>query len=806
VSFGFPWALLLLLAWLILPREQGWGWRFVASLFLVMALAQPSVTRPGQQLAVLIDVSESVGTRGLEAAQQLELASLGHPVTPYIFAAEVRRIEDPAAVSGAEIRSVRRGETNLATALGVARAQGATRILLIASGIESQGRVLDALPDVPVDIHPVEPLPNARLVKLLAPSSVAPNEQFEVVAVVESDRDTELTLRPLIAGEALGPLRTRITAGRSSLSFTATAPDSGTLPIAASLEVDFEQPTADDSQRIEVGIDEPSRVLVIGDPALSALLEAQGAEVVSGSADDVRAPLDYRAVVVRGSANQFSSGQLELLAQYVRNGGGLLMTGGDGSFGLSGWYRTAVEEVLPVNTELPSDVELPSTATILVIDRSGSMRAERPSRMSLAQRGALDFIDNAHPSDYIGVIAFDHGYEWLFRPRPATERGKREMREAILALAPAGGTIVGPAYQQALDELRQLDAAVKHIILLSDGEFFDGTGMQGPASMGPRPDFEGMAAEGLADGITTTTIGIGEADFGVLERMAQAGGGRFYPVTQTRDLPDVFVAELIVTSRTVLRNEPFAPRLHPHPLTLALADPPSISAYIASTLKEGSELLLEGFMGEPVLAISRQGLGRSAALTTDLNRWASEWGTWSGFGELMGRLVRWLQAAPEPYSVTLSSEGSRLRVVVDAVRDGEYLTGERLEARYGGARTPLEQTGPGRYEALLEEPPRGGSVVVQRGDGELIARAPVTVPPAALDPHGAEARLEQIAERTDGQLVVAESRYDSGFAAVRASLWPYLAIIGLVLFVLELFSRRFGTPRPRPRGAATPSN
>jgi hypothetical protein len=37
--------------------------------------------------------------------------------------------------------------------------------------------------------------------------------------------------------------------------------------------------------------------------------------------------------------------------------------------------------------------------------------------------------------------------------------------------------------------------------------------------------------------------------------------------------------------------------------------PPPVDAYIASTLKEGADIIFEGEADEPVLAVSRQGLG-----------------------------------------------------------------------------------------------------------------------------------------------------------------------------------------------------
>jgi hypothetical protein len=233
--------------------------------------------------------------------------------------------------------------------------------------------------------------------------------------------------------------------------------------------------------------------------------------------------------------------------------------------------------------------------------------------------------------------------------------------------------------------------------------------------------------------------------------------------------------------------------LHEHPFTAGLGAPPAIDAYVVTGLKEGAELLLEGLDGEPVLALSRQGLGRTAALTTDLNAWAEDFASWAELPALLGTAVRWLQAQPEAYSVSAVAAGGEVRVVVDAVRDGEYLSGERLDVRYGGAHVPLTQTGPGRYEATLQAG-EGGSVVILQG-GEIVARSAVGVD-LSVDRDAAELFLREIARRSGGEVIDNLETYAPPPGREALTLWPYLALLGLVVFVLELAYRRFQDWRP----------
>src|SRR5947207_15470474 len=74
------------------------------------------------------------------------------------------------------------------------------------------------------------------------------------------------------------------------------------------------------------------------------------------------------------SSLKLTRAQMTMIRDYVRDqGGGLIMVGGEESFGLGGYYRTPIEEALPVTMEVKQKVEIPSLAVVLSIDRSGSM-------------------------------------------------------------------------------------------------------------------------------------------------------------------------------------------------------------------------------------------------------------------------------------------------------------------------------------------------------------------------------------------------------------------------------------------------
>src|SRR5690606_2068266 len=142
-----------------------------------------------------------------------------------------------------------------------------------------------------------------------------------------------------------------VTPGRTAIPIRFTAPDAATVGVSVTLETSADVAGTTRLQG-EISIRTRPPLLVVDDPAMARLLSAQGLSVVEGDVADITAPLAYSAVVVRGSAAQFTPGQLDLLRSFVDNGGGLMMTGGPESFGFGAWYRTSVEEVLPVTTDL----------------------------------------------------------------------------------------------------------------------------------------------------------------------------------------------------------------------------------------------------------------------------------------------------------------------------------------------------------------------------------------------------------------------------------------------------------------------
>jgi Ca-activated chloride channel family protein len=141
---------------------------------------------------------------------------------------------------------------------------------------------------------------------------------------------------------------------------------------------------------------------------------------------------------------------------------------------------------------------------VLAIDVSLSMSATdvAPSRIEVAKKSAIRFVDNAPVDALIGVVAFDSAAQQIIS---ATEN-RDAVRRVISRLEPGTGTAIGEAIFASLDTIAaaadEADAqdGAGTIILLSDGTTTTG-----------RPDNEAAAAA-QAKGVKVNTIAFGTAE------------------------------------------------------------------------------------------------------------------------------------------------------------------------------------------------------------------------------------------------------------------------------------------------------
>jgi len=402
------------------------------------------------------------------------------------------------------------------------------------------------------------------------------------------------------------------------------------------------------------------------------------------------------------AATDLSGRQMQLIRSYVQDlGGGLIMLGGDKSFGLGGYYKTVLEEILPVRSDFEKEKEKPSLAMVLVIDKSGSMGGQKIELAKEAAKAATELLGSL---DQVGVIAFDGSSKWLCPVHPASD--KSYILERISSLVAGGGTNLAPALSDAFNALDLARAKLKHVIALTDGHSVPGN------------FFEVTSAMANAD-ITVSTVAVGVgADRELLERIANWGNGRSYFTEDPGHIPQIFARETMEASKSAINERPFLPQqIRPHQVCQGLNfdEAPFLLGYVIARAKPTAELVLATEAGHPLLATWRYGLGRSLAFTSDAkNRWAAEWLSWDGFSRFWSQVVRDTMRTTSPglMQVDLDRAGDVMRVSVDALhpspqRQGEYLDDVKtvLELIRPGRdveQVLLRQAMPGRYEGRFE--------------------------------------------------------------------------------------------------------
>jgi Mg-chelatase subunit ChlD len=526
----------------------------------------------------------------------------------------------------------------------------------------------------------------------------------------------------------------------------------------------------------------------------------------------------YEAVVLANvHGADLRRDQMQALKSYVGEAGrGLVLIGGERTFGLGEYADTPLEEALPVTVQPPEREHVASLALVLVIDRSGSMSGSdtgdrRTTRMELAKEGAIQAVETLQDGDQVGVVAFDYTPRWITEVR--TIRGaadKRSVADRIGTVQPDGGTDIYSALDYAHRGLQQISARVKHIILLTDGE-------QGS----PAPFVPLINAMRRA-GITLSTVGV-SGDIGSraqadMQDWARRGQGRYYHTNNPRDVPRIMTQEARLAGRSFKQERDFKPRLAtvaPAVRGLIPNDFPPLHGYVRVSPKPGSETVLTSDQDEVVLSEWQFGLGRALVWTADAEaEWSRDWAASEVYWRLWPQAVRWTMAAPSTpglqVALNRTGEGAAIRVEsFDA--PGQYRNHLQTVAEVAfpdgtGQRVPVPQTAPGRYEGAfaLDRP---GVYFVQLsqtdpGNGRLVARqttgyALPHLPEYAVNPAN-RVLLERLAADTGGPLLrdpAGAWARPSRFGWRPQPLWPELLAGALALFVADVAARRLRLSR-----------
>ncbi|MGE0479967.1 MAG: glutamine amidotransferase [Phycisphaerae bacterium] len=761
---------------------------------------------------------------GVSAVEQLPMGTLA-----------IERLPEPVAPD----------ETNLAAAMRMAMAlfppDAARRIVLISDGNENAGEALaesDQLraAGVPLDVVPVEYRHGDEVVfeRLTAPARAASDETVNLQMVLRSEKAT--TGRVLLYhNDQLVPLGEGGEAGyRVELD---PGPNRFTIPVP--LRVDgahrfravFEPGDAaadtissNNEGRAFTIVAGQGRVLILttdeDQASAVALREALAAEELAADAevagsnplDQVRL-LQYSLVILSNvPAYLISEADQRGLASYVRDlGGGLIMLGGDESFGAGGWLGSPVEEVMPVTFDVKSKKQIPKGALCLVMHA-----CEIPQGNYWGERVAVAAVKTLSSRDLVGVLSWQwrdaKQRNWVVPLR--TVGNKTEVIQQIMQMQmgdmPSLEEVVGDAVEALI---ARRDAVVKHIIIISD---FD---PQGPSAT--------LVDKMVRNGVSASTVAIGYGSHWIDDKkakwVADETKGKFYATRNYSELPQIFMKEARVVRRSLINEQTFTPRLV-NPLSPTIAglsgdEMPPLHGYVLTSPKPLADVPLirpteEG--DDPVLAQWSVGLGKTVAFTSGMwPRWGADWVAWPKFSKVWAQIARWAsrQAESAAFDVTSTVVGGRGKIRVDAVdKNAAAVNFMNMEGvlispgpKYDAMPLRLTQTGPGHYEGDFEAREPGSYIVnlsYRMGSGPDAASGMLqTGVSVAYSPEYKELQanlplLRALAERTGGR-VLDLARVDAPYqraglprAEARRPIWEDLVRLFLILFLLDVAVRR----------------
>lgn len=792
---------------------------------LILALAEPEIRVPGRERVVLfvVDVSDSM-TPGQRAwaeswvQQAVRALPSGSRWSVEQFAARPRLAAstDPGAPPG--------NATDLGAALRLAAASvdGETRsdIVLLTDGWDTTGHPVSPS-ELPAGVvvsyaapPPTDDAPQAVVHAVDLPAAVRVGDAPDVVVQIAAVAPGPVRLRLIVDDAPLSDAEVQLQAGTTRVPFSPRLVTPGFHQVSAELTVAGRTSrlsavtVASDAGHVLLLEDEPGQAAplatVLADVGIH--VERRPAATVPPSAT---ALAGFDAIVlVNTPATSLTLDQQRTLQSFARDlGHGLLVVGGPRSFSPGGYEGSVLDDVLPVSARPPAAPQQGNLALFLVIDRSGSMEMGigGSSKIAMARTAAGRAAEMLQPNDTLGVIAFDSTFQWIV-PR-TTLRGPDDVRAAELrieSIQAGGGTSILPPLQAALEAAAGTDAALKHVVLLTDGESND-TG------------YEGLLARMRPHQVTLSTLAIGsDADRKLLASLARLGGGRSYFTERSTQIPQIAAKEAtILTRNAVVEGQASARVGEPSPVLRALSGSfPALGGYVATTRKERAVTALETERGDPLLAHWQYGLGRVAAWTSEAQQgWGGAWAGWGEAARFWPQVVRWLMPAPQRSDLQVTArvleDGRRVTLRAQSVRD-DGTFGDQVDTRAtivgpdGAAHEmPLPQHAPGTYEltTTVAEPGAYRVLVAQREAGQLVRQelAGFAVPDSAeLHTVGVNrAGLEALAAHSGGRELRAPEDLVSGSSAAQGSatvghvpVWPWLLLVALVLLPVDVYLRR----------------
>ena len=530
------------------------------------------------------------------------------------------------------------------------------------------------------------------------------------------------------------------------------------------------------------------------------------------------------ADVPRSSGNvdvqtNFSDEQIEILVRNTQKlGCGLIMLGGENSFGAGGWANTELEKAMPVDFQIYNAKVVPAGALAMVMH--ASEMAQGNYWQKVIAREALKVLG---PHDYCGVVHWEGKEEWLWgKPQGLVKVGqnKDKMMARLGQMTPGDMPEFDPSLHMAAASFAKLDAAsIKHMIVISDGD-------PAPPSQTTLQAFKDLGAK-----VSTVAVGThGPAGSSVLSRIAKFTGGKYYRVVNPNALPRIFQKETMRIARPLVKEKPAMQPIvsFQHEIIKGIDAFPPFDGFVLTSKKQNS--LVDVILQSPepanednntLLAAWTYGAGRTAVLTTDAgHRWAAAWTEWDSYDQFFGQLIRWAMRPTGDkgnFSIATQIKDGSGKVIITALdKDDRLLNflnigGDVILPNMETAEVTVKQVAPGRYEGTFDATSPGSYfLALSPGAGLGTLRSGLNVPYSAeyrdretndalikslasVVPKGGEPGKVISVSFEPGQIAAADVdtfRSSPVKSTSSQDIWPLVLLAVGCLFLADVFVRR----------------
>ena len=238
----------------------------------------------------------------------------------------------------------------------------------------------------------------------------------------------------------------------------------------------------------------------------------------------------------------FSDAQIKMLVDNCEHMGcGIVMLGGDRSFGAGGWSNSLLEKAMPVDFQIKNDKISAVGALALMMHA-----CEMPNGNYWQIKIAEEAIKVLGPMDYCGVVDdFGASPRWLWRMPNGVDRvfqNRNRMMGMVNRMTPTDMQDFTPALKLMLNGLKRTNASMKHVIIISDGD--------------PNRPSNALLAKFKANKITISTVAVGThgpAGHKTLQDIANRTGGNYRVTKSPKMLPKIYQREARRVAKPVIK-------------------------------------------------------------------------------------------------------------------------------------------------------------------------------------------------------------------------------------------------------------